>query len=101
MKKDLSDLLLFLSKPYYSRNEVLIMITMIFFIIMLYGTTTEFLLGIDNIPKEYLYQKIYLNWIYLMCSICITYYSKIIQDEEINCINHKLDNIENNLCKEY
>lgn len=97
MRHDLTNFIFFITKPYYTRNEVLIMISALLFLIMLYGTTIDFLFGIDNIPQEYLIKKMYLNWMYLVCGICVICYSKIIQNEEINKIDNKLNCIENNL----
>lgn len=94
-KSDLTDFIFFLSKPFYSRNEVLILISIVFFIIMLYSTSIDFLFNLKNnsLPQDYLYIRMYLNWIYLICGICVVYYARIIQNEEIEMINNRINDL--------
>jgi hypothetical protein len=87
----LTNFIFFLSKPYYNRNEVFIMISAIFFLIILYGNVIDFLFELNRLPHDYLTLRMYTNWLYLICGVCITCYGRIIQNEEIEIINDKIN----------
>lgn len=75
------------------------MIFVIFFISSIYGNTVDFILGLDSIDNQYLVNKIYLNWLYLICSIFIVSYSIVLQNDDISTIDNCLNDTYNNLNK--
>ena len=93
----MNNFLFFLCKPSYSRFEVFIMTFIIFFIMVIYNNIIDFTLRLDYFSLEYLLKKMYLSWVYLISSICIVSYAKIVQNEEFDLINIQFDKIDNKI----